>query len=570
MKKYDIFISYRRSAYNSANLIATRLKAAGYRVFFDLESMRSGKFNIQLYDIIDNCKDFIIVLSPNALDRCVNEEDWVRKEITHAILKGKNIVPIMLNGFVWPKDMPTGMEDLPMYQGIASSPDFFDLAMERLNTYLTSYKHTKQRTFIKWTIATAVCIAILFSSLFFILRSYAKPLCKEVTDHLTLQICALDLLLEDNKMLLKAWEDVDSNDKEEVNEVITVAQKNIKEYKNAINSNLELTSWQNFLISLYGTSATAISKMEKSTEMIFDDAERNMNLMQNIASNKHVRPSNKEFMQRTLSILDHSCASHFYAYLQILNEFPEPALEGYNEMVSRWMNMPDAGLGYKSSEYSNFVKQKSNIIQEELAKINKINLNLQDKVYEQEQRLDSLNNAALAEYRKRVATITINPNDDLHTNWERIIIFAYMLETTISFHNEAVNTGEDPGVITPTLVFEDLNKMLDDFMQQYPSAKYAAIAKAFYSMVFKGAPLVGVMVTEFAEGTTHDTYKAGDIVIEWNSNKIKTLSQLREAYRKSANGKQKILRLEKGEFKEVIIPIPYNVDNVMFKNLIKE
>lgn len=59
MKKYDIFISYRRTSYDTANLIATRLKAAGYRVFFDLESMRSGPFNEQLYNVIKECKAFV-------------------------------------------------------------------------------------------------------------------------------------------------------------------------------------------------------------------------------------------------------------------------------------------------------------------------------------------------------------------------------------------------------------------------------------------------------------------------------------------------------------------------------
>ena len=56
---YDIFISYRRDAFESANLFATRLKALGYRVFFDIETMNAGKFNEQLLDVISKCKDFI-------------------------------------------------------------------------------------------------------------------------------------------------------------------------------------------------------------------------------------------------------------------------------------------------------------------------------------------------------------------------------------------------------------------------------------------------------------------------------------------------------------------------------
>ena len=96
-QSYDIFISYRRSSYDTANLIATRLKAAGYSVFFDMETLRSGKFNEQLFEFIDNCKDFILILPPNALDRCVNEDDWVRLETMRAMGAKKNIIPVMKN-----------------------------------------------------------------------------------------------------------------------------------------------------------------------------------------------------------------------------------------------------------------------------------------------------------------------------------------------------------------------------------------------------------------------------------------------------------------------------------------
>ena len=39
--KYDVFISYRRDAFESANLIAEKLRSAGYTVFFDVEMLRS-------------------------------------------------------------------------------------------------------------------------------------------------------------------------------------------------------------------------------------------------------------------------------------------------------------------------------------------------------------------------------------------------------------------------------------------------------------------------------------------------------------------------------------------------
>ena len=85
---YDVFISYRRvGGEHSARMIRDSLTEAGYDVFFDVESMRSGNFNTKLYSVIDECTDFVLILSPDALDRCSDEKDWVRREVEYAISK---------------------------------------------------------------------------------------------------------------------------------------------------------------------------------------------------------------------------------------------------------------------------------------------------------------------------------------------------------------------------------------------------------------------------------------------------------------------------------------------------
>lgn len=138
MQKFDVFISYRSTSFESAHLIATRLRAEGYRVVFIVGTVRSGLSNEQLYSAIESCKDFVIILSPDALDRCNEEGDWVRNDVLHALKTKRNIVPVMLNGFQWPLTMPDGMEELAWYQGVPASQDFFDLSMKRLQSYLKS------------------------------------------------------------------------------------------------------------------------------------------------------------------------------------------------------------------------------------------------------------------------------------------------------------------------------------------------------------------------------------------------------------------------------------------------
>ena len=60
--KYQVFVSYRRATgENLAQLLAYRLKEDGYSVFLDVESLRSGKFNTQLFSVIEECQDFLLV-----------------------------------------------------------------------------------------------------------------------------------------------------------------------------------------------------------------------------------------------------------------------------------------------------------------------------------------------------------------------------------------------------------------------------------------------------------------------------------------------------------------------------
>ncbi len=79
---YDVFISYRRDGgEEAARLIRNSLKERGYRVFLDTESLRSGQFDKELYRVIEEAKDVVVILPPNGLDRCSNEGDWLRLEI---------------------------------------------------------------------------------------------------------------------------------------------------------------------------------------------------------------------------------------------------------------------------------------------------------------------------------------------------------------------------------------------------------------------------------------------------------------------------------------------------------
>lgn len=133
----DVFISYRREGgYAMARLLYECLRNTGLSVFLDLEELRSGPFNEKLYQEIDKCKNFVLVLPPNSLERCEAENDWLRLEIEYAIKQKKNIIPVMMVGFDFPDNLPPSLQVLPFFNGVKSSREYFDATIKKIVSML--------------------------------------------------------------------------------------------------------------------------------------------------------------------------------------------------------------------------------------------------------------------------------------------------------------------------------------------------------------------------------------------------------------------------------------------------
>ena len=92
---YDIFISYRREGgADKARVLKTELEKRGFNVFLDFDELKDGIFDERIMDAIKGAPIFMLLLSPNALDRCCEEGDWVRKEIEFAIKTERHIIPV--------------------------------------------------------------------------------------------------------------------------------------------------------------------------------------------------------------------------------------------------------------------------------------------------------------------------------------------------------------------------------------------------------------------------------------------------------------------------------------------
>ena len=175
----DVFISYRRNGGDIfAHLLYEQLTSSGYSVFQDTRTLRSGKFDVAIYRQIEQCSDFILILSPNALDRCSDESDWVRREILHAIEYNKHIIPIVLRGFNWPEQFPDELQELKRYNRIAYNPEYNKQFTQKLKSFLhkndyqnnVSIQGTIKNQYrpIRFILVASVVMLILLSPLIYI------------------------------------------------------------------------------------------------------------------------------------------------------------------------------------------------------------------------------------------------------------------------------------------------------------------------------------------------------------------------------------------------------------------
>lgn len=154
----DIFISYRRSTGNQlASLIKVLLQLRGYKVlyehlkiigfsliifqvFIDVDRLYAGKFDLSLLKNIQAAKHFVLVLTPNALQKCIGDDqcnDWVHKELFCALEHNKNVIPIFDPQFDWPDEMllPMDIRAITRFNGVRWVHEYQDACVDKLEKY---------------------------------------------------------------------------------------------------------------------------------------------------------------------------------------------------------------------------------------------------------------------------------------------------------------------------------------------------------------------------------------------------------------------------------------------------
>ncbi|OTF80781.1 hypothetical protein BLA29_005989, partial [Euroglyphus maynei] len=122
------------------SLLKVHLQLRGFSVFLDVERLEAGKFDNNLLNSIRQAKHFLLVLTPNALDRCINDDeqkDWVHREIAQALLTKCNIIPIM-ESFQWPEpdQLPDDIKPICHFNGIRWIHDYQEACVDKLERFM--------------------------------------------------------------------------------------------------------------------------------------------------------------------------------------------------------------------------------------------------------------------------------------------------------------------------------------------------------------------------------------------------------------------------------------------------
>jgi formylglycine-generating enzyme required for sulfatase activity len=139
MDQKSVFISYRRSTgKHLARAIYQDLNMHGWDVFLDVTTIDSGDFDRIILNQIGARAHFILLVSPDSLERCANAGDWVLREIEEAVRLERNIVPIIEDGVDFQQQvdyLPDALRDVVSRKnGLPLHPFYFDSGMEALRT----------------------------------------------------------------------------------------------------------------------------------------------------------------------------------------------------------------------------------------------------------------------------------------------------------------------------------------------------------------------------------------------------------------------------------------------------
>jgi hypothetical protein len=155
----DIFISYSRRDQEFVTRLASDLDAQVAGVWFDQSAIQAGeKWHDEIMEGIEQCKAFVLVLSPDAM-----KSRYVREEVNKALELGKTIFPILYRPANWTDEIGALVREIQTLDLRSGSyTDNFHKLVDGL-IEAGAGKATRERPFLRQPVKTS--LNIVFSKI---------------------------------------------------------------------------------------------------------------------------------------------------------------------------------------------------------------------------------------------------------------------------------------------------------------------------------------------------------------------------------------------------------------------
>ena len=355
-QKYDIFISYRRDGgYETAQLLYDSLKQLGYRVSFDMETLRGGKFNEQLYSRIEQCSDVLAIMSKGSLALRENrEDDWFRLEIAHALKHGKNIVPVFLRDFKFPdkKTLPPDIAEIVDFNGVVAAQEHYDSTVKKI---CEKFKARPRRS--KWKIIGLALFLLLAVSGIGIWKNFDAlfpyPFTAEQKNEVNAWVGQMGMLCVSYNDYISAVSDflnsvrlsVDSGSRRSYDDAVPLFERRVKIAKQKFDAAAMEIKQLLGRSNCMPTDVAGVPMFIESCAMDLVGAEEIVRYFEHIADPAFPCAKHNRYKAIELKVNDRKLQVEIFAYsvMGVFYKVSQSSLEEFMKMAREWTHIPHLG-----------------------------------------------------------------------------------------------------------------------------------------------------------------------------------------------------------------------------------
>ena len=546
-ERYDIFISYRRDGgYETAQLLYDSLKQLGYRVSFDMETLRGGKFNEQLYSRIEQCSDVLAIMSKNSLALRENrEDDWFRLEIAHALKHGKNIVPVFLRDFNFPdkKTLPPDIAEIVDFNGVVAAQEHYDSAVNKI---CEKFNAKPRRS--KWKIIGLALFLLLTVSGIGIWKNFDTlfpyPFTAEQKNEVNAWVGQMGMLCASYNDYISAASDflnsvrlsVDSGSRRSYDDAVPLFERRVKIAKRKFDAAAMEIKHLLARPNCMPTDVAGVPMFMEACAMDFVGAEETVRYLEHIADPAFPCAKHNRYKALELKVNDRKLQVEIFAYsvMGVFYKVSQPALEEFMKMAREWTHIPHLGEANEWLKDEKAIENKLEVLLNRYAEtVGELQTILGDQT------------AALAKDENEAAQkFAPLDTDEVGTLWGKTLRFM-----SLKMPDEAKKC---------------ISVLRRKSVADFPPAALDAAEAFFFSKVdmpFKE----GLLVCMFEPpATTHAIYKIGDIITAVDGIDCKKF----EDYRAKAGRSYTIYRRDaNGVFKQMVLTMPEGQPRVALVNI---